>query len=93
MRSSRIAIITSSTIHLLTTLQGVIAQACTPGTANEIKGNWYCSEVTAVTYANFPGVGSYEQVTDMDADSGECSSVRYDYSGSLAPLDEEVGFN
>ena len=91
MRSSRVAAITGSTILFLTTLQGASAQACAAGVASEIKGNWYCSEVTAVTYANFPGVGSYERITDMDADSGECSSVRYDYSGSLSPLNEEVG--
>ena len=78
-------------VFFLTTLEGAIAQACAAGAASEIKGNWYCSEVTAVTYANFPGVGSYEKITDMDADSGECGSVRYDYSGSLSPLSEEVG--
>ena len=64
---------------------------CAAGTAEEINGNWYCSEVTAVTYTNFPGSGSYEKITHMDANSGACSSVRYDYSGSLSPLNEEVG--
>ena len=49
--------------------------------------------MTAITYANFPGVGSYERITGMNAGSGECSSVRYQYSGSLAPLNEEVGFH
>ena len=85
------AVITGSTILFLTALEGAIAQACAAGAASEIMGNWYCSEVTAVTYANFPGVGSYEKVTGMDAGSGECSSVRYSYSGSLSPLNEEVG--
>ena len=27
----------------------------------------------------------------MDANTGDCSSVRYNYSGSLSPLNEEVG--
>ena len=69
---------------------GVTAQ-CAAGTAQEIRGNWYCSEVTAVTYTNFPGFGAYEKITDMDANTGDCSSVRYNYSGSLSPLNEEVG--
>lgn len=69
---------------------GVTAQ-CAADTAQEINGNWYCSETTAVTYTNFPGFGSYKKITDMDADTGDCSSVRYNYSGSLSPLDEEVG--
>lgn len=52
---------------------------------------WYCSEVKAITYSNFPGTGSYNKVTDMDADSGQCASEKHTYSGSLAPLSEEVG--
>lgn len=74
----------------LATLNTVTAQACAAGTAEEIMGNWYCSEVKAVTYANFPGFGSYEKITDMDEDTGECSSVHYNYKGSLSPLNEEV---
>lgn len=70
--------------------KGATAQACVAGTAQEINGNWYCSEVTAVTYTNFPGSGSYEKITNMDVDTGNCSSVRYNYSGSLSPLNEEV---
>lgn len=69
----------------------VTTAQCTAGTAKVVNGNWYCSEVTAVTYTNFPGFGSYEKITDMDATTGECSSVRYNYSGSLSPLNEEVG--
>ena len=88
MRSFRVAVVTGS-IFFLTTLEGAAAQACAAGAASEINGNWYCSEVTAVTYTNFPGLGSYKKITDMDA--GDCSSVRYDYSGSLSPLNEEVG--
>ena len=92
MRPSRRTVIAGSTILFLTTLKGATAQACAAGAASEIQGNWYCFEVTAITYANFPGVGSYEKITDMDADTRDCSSVRYDYSGSLSPLNEEVGW-
>ena len=69
---------------------GITAQ-CAAGSALEINGNWYCSEVTAVTYTDFRGVGSYERITDMDAKTGDCASARYNYSGSLSPLNEEVG--
>ena len=72
------------------------AQACAAGsgtgTAQEINGNWYCSQVSAITYQNFPGHGYYNRVTNMDADTGECSSQAYAYSGSLSPLNEEVCF-
>lgn len=71
---------------------GVTAQ-CAAGTAQEINGNWYCSEVTAVIYTNFPGFGSYKKITDMDASSGDCSSERYNYSGSLSPLNEELSLH
>lgn len=65
-------------------------QGCAPGTAEEINGNWYCSPVKAITYSNFPGSGSYNRVTYMDADTGECLQQKHTYSGSLSPLNEEV---
>lgn len=77
-------------ILMLLTIQNVAAQACAAGTASEINGNWYCSPVTAITYSNFPGTGSYNKVTGMDASTGECTQERYTYSGSLSPLNEEV---
>lgn len=80
-------------IPFFATLEGVAAQACAAGTAKEINGNWYCSEVTAITYTNFPGFGSYQTITDMDANTGECGSVRYNYSGSLSPLNEELSLH
>lgn len=67
------------------------AQACAAGSAQEIKGNWYCSEVKAITYGNFSGNGYYNEVTNMDASTGRCTSEQYGYSGSLSPLNEEVG--
>lgn len=84
--------ITAVLIPSFAVFDGATAQACVAGAAQEINGNWYCSEVTAVTYTNFPGCGSYEKITDMDANTGDCSSMRYNYSGSLSPLNEEVGF-
>ena len=70
---------------------GSNAQACTAGTAQEINGNWYCSKVEAITYTNFAGNGSYNKVTHMDATTGQCFFQQYNYSGSLSPLNEEVG--
>ena len=68
------------------------AQACAAGSAQELGGNWYCSEVKAIKYQNFPGHGSYNTVTNMDAVTGQCKTQKHSYSGSLSPLDEEVCF-
>ena len=70
----------------------VATQACAYGSAQLYKGNWYCSAVKAITYTNFPGTGSYNKVTYMNASNGQCTQERYAYSGSLAPLNEEVGY-
>lgn len=86
MRSS---FVTASLLITLSTTK-TDAQACANGSAEEIQGNWYCSAVKAITYGNFPGTGSYNKVTHMNASNGECSQERYNYSGSLAPLNEEV---
>ena len=80
-------------VSLFLVVHGAAAQACAQGTAQMINGNWYCSPVKAITYTNFPGTGSYLKITNMDAASGQCSSERYDYNGSLAPLNEEVSTN
>lgn len=77
-------------IGTLLGLNGVAAQACAAGTAQEINGNWYCSAVKAISYTNFPGTGAYNKVIGMNAANGECTTERYSYSGSLSPLNEEV---
>ncbi|KAL8779344.1 MAG: hypothetical protein Q9213_006987 [Squamulea squamosa] len=71
----------------------VTAQACIAGTAQQIGGNWYCSEVKAITYSNFPGTGSYNKITNMDASTGQCISEKHSYTGSLAPLSEELSMH
>lgn len=70
------------------TLNLVSAQACDPGTAEQISGNWYCKAVKAITYSEFGSSGSYNRVTSMDR--GICESEPFEYSGALAPLDSEV---
>lgn len=67
----------------------VNADLCSVG-SEEIGGNWYCQAVTAITYTGLGGSGSYNKVTDMDSTTGACSSEAQGYSGSIAPLDEEV---
>ncbi|KAL8714794.1 MAG: hypothetical protein Q9220_001307 [cf. Caloplaca sp. 1 TL-2023] len=71
----------------------VTAQACAAGTARELGGNWYCSEVKTITYSNFPGSGSYNKITNMDSATGKCTTEKHTYSGSLAPLNEELSMH
>jgi Glycine-rich protein domain (DUF2403) len=59
----------------------------------EIAGNYYCDQVNAITYNNVGFAGSFNQITSMDNTSCECSSSPVDFSGPLAPLNEEVRFN
>ncbi len=68
----------------------VLGQECVAGSAMFINGNWYCQPVKAITYRNFPGTGDYNKIVAMDEDTGHCQTERYDYSGSLSPLNEEV---
>ncbi|KKZ64217.1 hypothetical protein EMCG_01470 [[Emmonsia] crescens] len=68
-------------------ISAVSAQAC-DGTAQNIRGSWYCSAVDSIIYANFDFSGSYNEITHMK--NGSCSSHPKIYSGSLAPLNKEV---
>ncbi|EEQ88880.2 uncharacterized protein BDCG_04000 [Blastomyces dermatitidis ER-3] len=76
---------------LAATVSTVAANACAPGTAHVLGGNWYCSAVKAITYTNFGSSGTYNEVVSMDG--GACSSRPKGYSGSLAPLNEEVSWH
>lgn len=64
---------------------GVSASSC-----SEVDGNYYCSEVNAISYSGIGYSGSYSDVTDMDTDSCTCSKSTVSFSGSLSPLDEEL---
>ena len=77
-------------IILLALISSTNCQACAAGSAKEVLGNWYCSEVEAITYLNWPGYGQYNRITSMDVETGECTSEPYRYSGSLSPMNEEV---
>lgn len=64
---------------------------CSDGSTDD-NGNWYCQEVTAVTYKGVGGDSSYNKITDM-ASSGSCSSTPQAFSGTMSPLDEEVSMH
>ncbi|KAL9130502.1 MAG: hypothetical protein Q9217_001322 [Psora testacea] len=94
MHSSVQALYTLS-LTLITTLTNYIthtnAQACAAGSAKQILGNWYCSEVKAIAYSNFPGHGYYNRVTNMDADTGEFYTL--DDAFSMKDKRGEAGAN
>jgi len=68
------------------------ADLCAHGSTDD-NGNWYCQQVNAISYTNVGGSNQYNRVTNMDSNSGACSSTPQSYSGSLAPLDEEVSMH
>ena len=63
----------------------VHADGCT-----SISGMTYCTPVAEITYNNVGFSGTYNDVTNMDTSSCECSSSPYAFSGPLAPFNEEV---
>lgn len=71
-----------------------IIAAALVGTVNagcqNIGGNYYCAQTNKWIYNNVGFSGSYNDVTSMDENSGTCSSTPFPFSGTLAPLDEEL---
>lgn len=55
-----------------------------------IDGNYYCNKVNAIKYKNIGFSSSYQDVTSMDENSCACSSQPFQFSGTMAPLDEEL---
>ncbi|EGC47378.1 conserved hypothetical protein [Histoplasma capsulatum var. duboisii H88] len=76
---------------LAASISTVSSQACDPGTAHLLGGNWYCSAVQAITYTNVGSSGTYNEIVSMNG--GSCSSRPKAYSGPLAPLNEEVSWH
>ena len=70
-------------------IDNVFADMCAKG-SKEISGNWFCQPVQAIQYSNVGSPGSYQQITNMNSQTGSCQSQTKSYSGPLAPLDEEV---
>lgn len=72
-----------------------LATAITSASAacDYISGNYYCDEVSKIIYNNIGYSGSYEDVTNMDEDTGECTQESKSFSGNLSPLDEELSLH
>jgi hypothetical protein len=75
------------TIAVILTAAGSAVAQC-----SEVAGNYYCSEVQQIIYNNLGFSGTYNAVTSFNSD-GQCSSTPQSFSGSLAPLDEELSFH
>ena len=58
---------------------------------SEEKGNWYCENVSAISYSNFGTAGQYQKVSSMGS-NGQCGFTGQAYKGGMAPFDEEVSF-
>jgi len=61
---------------------------------NVINGIPYCNEVDHIRYKNVasPG-GSYEGVTKMDPETCTCEKTKSQFSGTIAPLDEDMSLH
>ncbi|ELR07172.1 target of Sbf [Pseudogymnoascus destructans] len=68
-----------------------LADQCASGSILD-GGNYFCQLVDAIQYSNVGHAGSYNKVTSMGSD-GKCATTPVPYSGSLAPLDEEVSLH
>ena len=65
---------------------------CRGTAARGTDGNWYCSEVRAITYRNISQSGVYNRTTGVDPETGLCAheTVTYSAAGPRAPLFGEV---
>ncbi|KAF2400411.1 hypothetical protein EJ06DRAFT_556723 [Trichodelitschia bisporula] len=59
----------------------------------EIAGNQYCNEVKQVLYNAVGGSGSYQKVTNMDSTTGQCTQELQQFSGPMAPFDEDLSIH
>lgn len=79
-----------SAMMILSFCTATLADQCASG-STEDGGNFYCQPVKAIQYSNVGHSGSYNKVTSMTG--GACSSEPQSYTGSLAPLDEELSLH
>ncbi|KAF9699574.1 hypothetical protein EKO04_002562 [Ascochyta lentis] len=70
-------------------------QLCSGTAERASDGNWYCSEVLAITYNNISQPGAYNRTTYVDPSTGICGheTVRYPATGQLTPLFGEVSMH
>ena len=57
---------------------------------NNINSISYCKAVDTIAYTDVGDSGHYEDVILMDSDSCVCKKKPTSYSGTLAPLNEQV---
>ncbi|KAK9463522.1 putative TOS1-like glycosyl hydrolase-domain-containing protein [Lipomyces oligophaga] len=73
-------------------LVSLIAAASVAADCQEISGNYYCNEVSAIEFANVGFSGSYDDVTNM-SDDCTCSTSTKSFSGPIAPLSEDISMH
>lgn len=68
------------------------AQLCKGTSVRADDGNWYCSQVKAITYKNISQPGVYKRTTRVNPKTGLCEHepVAYSGVGPLTPLIGEV---
>ena len=68
------------------------SQLCADTAERASDGNWYCTEVLAVTYNNISQSGAYNRTTYVDPSTGICGheTVQYPATGPLTPFFGEV---
>jgi hypothetical protein len=92
MKAPTVAAVVLWTLALLIALVSGDVMGCT-GTAVTLpatNGNQYCSAVTRLVYQGVGGDSFYKMVTDMNNETGECSTTNRPFSGKMSPLDEDV---
>lgn len=83
-------------LAMANTVAGFVVPSGTPsdqlckGTSFNEQGNRYCVEVGQIAYLNVGGAGQYQEVVDMDQDTGDCKFAPRQFSGPLAPFNEPV---
>lgn len=75
-----------SVLTVLSSLTKTIKADCTLSS----DGNYYCAQTDAIIYSNVGLSSTYLDVTNMDESSCACTQSSTSFSGSLAPLDEEL---
>lgn len=79
-----------TTSILYTIATALVSTTSVAADCQYIGGNYYCSSVNAIKYTGVGFPGSYQDVTNMDESSCQCSSNALAFSGTMSPLDEEL---
>ncbi|KAF4552586.1 PGA52-like protein [Elsinoe fawcettii] len=71
------------------TITGVTAWG-DPNLPKDARGNSYRNSVKGMTFDKVAGSGTYNRITSMDPATGQCSSEKASYSGSLGPMAGDI---